>query len=141
MYAEGDAKMLQMMKKDLLTTAELMVKPPMKGPADVGMNGGVNLIPGGYTHVNNMTGSNAIEPLFQVPTNPQWLAQEIMKTEESIKRIYSADLFLMLDAIENKQMTAREVMERQQEKLQQLGPVVERMQDEFLSQLLNAAIT
>lgn len=135
-YAEGDAKMLQMMKKDLLTTAELMVKPPMKGPADVGMNGGVNLIPGGYTHVNNMTGSNAIEPLFQVPTNPQWLAQEIIKTEESIKRIYSADLFLMLDAIENKQMTAREVMERQQEKLQQLGPVVERMQDEFLSPII-----
>ena len=135
-YAEGDAKMLQMMKKDLLTTAELMVKPPMKGPADVGINGGVNLIPGGYTHVNNMTGNNAIEPLFQVPTNPQWLAQEIMKTEESIKRIYSADLFLMLDAIENKQMTAREVMERQQEKLQQLGPVVERMQDEFLSPII-----
>ena len=135
-YAEGDAKMLQMMKKDLLTTAELMVKPPMKGPADVGINGGVNLIPGGYTHVNNMTGSNAIEPLFQVPTNPQWLAQEIIKTEESIKRIYSADLFLMLDAIENKQMTAREVMERQQEKLQQLGPVVERMQDEFLSPII-----
>lgn len=135
-YAEGDAKMLQMMKKDLLTTAELMVKPPMKGPADVGMNGGVNLIPGGYTHVNNMTGNNAIEPLFQVPTNPQWLAQEIIKTEESIKRIYSADLFLMLDAIENKQMTAREVMERQQEKLQQLGPVVERMQDEFLSPII-----
>ena len=93
-------------------------------------------IPGGYTHVNNMTGNNAIEPLFQVPTNPQWLAQEIMKTEESIKRIYSADLFLMLDAIENKQMTAREVMERQQEKLQQLGPVVERMQDEFLSPII-----
>lgn len=135
-YAEGDAKMLQMMKKDLLTTAELMVKPPMKGPADVGINGGVNLIPGGYTHVNNMTGNNAIEPLFQVPTNPQWLAQEIIKTEESIKRIYSADLFLMLDAIENKQMTAREVMERQQEKLQQLGPVVERMQDEFLSPII-----
>lgn len=33
-------------------------------------------------------------------------------------------------------MTAREVMERQQEKLQQLGPVVERLQDEFLSPII-----
>ena len=34
------------------------------------------------------------------------------------------------------QMTARDVMERQQEKLQQLGPVVERLQDEFLSPII-----
>lgn len=38
-----------------------------------------------------------------------------------------------MDGIDRGQMTAREVMERQQEKLQQLGPVVERLQFEFLS--------
>ena len=135
-YAEGDARMLQIMKKDLLTAVELMVKPPMKGPADVTNTGGVNLIPGGYTAINNLAGNNTVEPLFQIPVNPQWLAAEIQKTEESIKRIYSADLFLMLDSIDTPQMTAREVMERQQEKLQQLGPVVERLQDEFLSPII-----
>lgn len=34
-YAEGEAKALQLMKKDMLTVAELMVKPPMKGPAEL----------------------------------------------------------------------------------------------------------
>lgn len=135
-YAEGDARMLQIMKKDLMTAVELMVKPPMKGPSSIGINGGINLIPGGYTNVNDATGKDTVEPLFQVPNNPQWLAQEIVKTEDSIKRIYSADLFLLLDSIDTPQMTAREVMERQQEKLQQLGPVVERLQDEFLSPII-----
>lgn len=73
-YAEGDARMLQIMKKDFLTAVELMVKPPMKGPAIVGDIGGVDLIPGGYTNVNS-TGTNpTVEPLFQVPGNPEWLA-------------------------------------------------------------------
>lgn len=135
-YAEGDAKALQVMKKDLLTACELMVKPPMKGPPNPMNMQGINLTPGGYTEVNEMGGSQAITPLFQVPTNPQWLAQEIVKYEDSIKRTYSADLFLMLDAMNQRQMTAREVIERQQEKLQQLGPVVERMQDEFLSPII-----
>lgn len=64
------------------------------------------------------------------------MAQEIQRLEDTIKRTYSADLFLMLESIDTPQMTAREVMERQQEKLQQLGPVVERLQDEFLTPII-----
>ena len=64
------------------------------------------------------------------------LAEEIIRTEDSIKRAYSADLFLMLDSITTGQMTAREIVERQQEKLQQLGPVVERLQEEYLTPIL-----
>jgi len=130
-YAEGEAKMLQLMKKDFLTAAELLVKPPMKAPPNIR----INYIPGNSTPVNPMEGGQ-IEPLFTAPTNPQWLAQEIIRCEDAIKRIYSADLFLMLDSLDTPQMTAREVMERQQEKLQQLGPVVERLQDEFLSPII-----
>ena len=42
----------------------------------------------------------------------------------------------MLDQIDKGQMTAREVMERTQEKLQQLGPVVERLLSEFLNPII-----
>ena len=41
----------------------------------------------------------------------------------------------MLDSM-TQTMTAREVMERTQEKMQQLGPVVQRMQFEFLSKII-----
>lgn len=134
-YAEGEAKALQLMKRDMLTVAELMVKPPMKGPAEL-QNRGINLIPGGMTYVNETTSSNVLSPVFQVPSNPQWLAEQIVQSKNAIKRIYSADLFLMLDQLSQSNMTAREVIERQQEKLQQLGPVVERLQDEFLSPII-----
>ena len=51
--------------------------------------------------------------------------------EDRVKRTYSSDLFLMLDQLDKGRMTAQEVMARNQEKLQQLGPVVERLQYEF----------
>lgn len=137
-YAEGDAKALQKMKKDFLIACDMLVKPPMKGPSTL-MNTGINMIPGGVTYVNETTASNTVTPLFQIQSNPTFLAEEIIRTEQDIKRIYSADLFLMLDQVNTPQMTAREVMERQQEKLQQLGPVVERLQDEFLSPIIERA--
>ena len=135
-FAEGDSKMLQMLKKDALTAVELSIKPPMQGPASLMNNGGVNLVPGGMTTVDDAM-QQTVKPLFNVNLAIQDVRVEIAATEESIKRAYSADLFLMLENVDNSRMTAREVMERTQEKLQQLGPVVERMQNEFLSPAIN----
>ena len=132
-YALGDSKMLQVMKRDYLTAVELSVKPPLTATADV-MAEGINLIPGGVTKV---PGPNSkVQQLFQVGLDMPHLAEEIIRTEDSIKRAYSADLFLMLDSITSGNMTAREIVERQQEKLQQLGPVVERLQEEYLTPIL-----
>lgn len=90
------------------------------------------------TYVNETTNSNVLSPVFQVPSNPQWLAEQIVQSENAIKRIYSADLFLMLDQLSQSNMTAREVIERQQEKAtttrtsrgkttrQFLSPIIER---------------
>lgn len=136
-FAEGDSKMLQMMKKDYLTAIELKIKPPMKGPASLMNNGGINLIPGGLTAVEDQV-QQFVQPLFEVTLDLDHAAQEIIRTEDSIKRAYSADLFLMLDSIKDtSRMTAREVMERTQEKMQQLGPVSERFQDEFLTLIIS----
>lgn len=134
-FAEGDSKMLQLLKKDYLTAVELSIKPPMKGPAQLMNNGGINLIPGGLTTVDDQS-QQFVTPLFDVRLDLAHAEQEIIRTEDAIKRAYSADLFLMLDSLDNGRMTAREVMERTQEKLQQLGPVVERLQDEFLTMVI-----
>lgn len=136
-FAEGDSKMLQMMKKDYLTAVELGIKPPMKGPATLMNNGGINLIPGGLTTVDDQS-QQFVQPLFEVKLDLEHAAQEIIRIEDSIKRAYSADLFLMLDNVKDStRMTAREVMERTQEKMQQLGPVSERFQDEFLTLVIS----
>ena len=81
-----------------------------------------------------------VEPMFAVQSNLQDIQNKIAVTEDSIKRAYSADLFLMLDQIDKGQMTAREVMERTQEKLQQLGPVVERLLSEFLNPIIERCL-
>jgi len=130
-FAEGDAKGLQLLEKDYLTAVELGVKPPTQSDSQTAMKG-INLIPGGVTV--SQTG-NKVEPLFQVNLALDHLQAKINELTDRIKRAYAADLFLMLDNLEQT-MTAREVMERAQEKMQQLGPVVQRLQFEFLSKII-----
>lgn len=133
-FAEGDVNALQVMKKDQLLGIEMGVKPPVTVTQDVMNYGGVNMYPGGMTKMSDA--NSAVRPLFQVGLDIDHVSAEITLTKDDIKRAYAADLFLMLDNIDNGQMTAREIIERQQEKLQQLGPVVQRLQDEFLNRIL-----
>jgi hypothetical protein len=131
-FAEGDSKALQLMEKDRLVAIELAVKPPVQASPDMA-NKGINMIPGGKTYRN---GQDKVEPLFNVAANLQHLEAAIAQQEEKIKREYNANLFMMLDELADKQMTAREVLERNQEKMAILGPVVQRMQFEFLGRII-----
>ena len=131
-FAEGDSKALQLMEKDRLVAIELTVKPPMQGSPDIA-NKGINMIPGGKTY---RPGNDKVEPLFNVATNLQHLEAAIEQQVDRIKREYNANLFMMLDELSDKTMTAREVLERNQEKMAILGPVVQRMQFEFLGRII-----
>lgn len=131
-FAEGDSKALQLMEKDRLVAIELSVKPPMQATPDMA-NKGINMIPGGKTY---RMGQEKVEPLFDVAANLQHLEAAINQQVERIKREYNANLFMMLDELADKQMTAREVLERNQEKMAILGPVVQRMQFEFLGRII-----
>ena len=130
-FAEGDAKILHLLEKDKLTMVELSVKPPVVADDSLGIKG-INLVPGGKTFVQQ---KDAITPLFQVQGNLDHLREVVADVTTRIKRAYSADLFMMLDQQE-KAMTAREVLERTQEKMNILGPVVQRMQFEFLGRII-----
>ena len=130
-FAEGDAKVLHLLEKDKLTMVELTVKPPVVADDALGIKG-INLVPGGKTFVQQ---KDAVTPLFQVQGNLDHLREVVIDVTTRIKRAYSADLFMMLDQQE-KSMTAREVLERTQEKMNILGPVVQRMQFEFLGRII-----
>ena len=132
-FAEGDAKMLQALEREYLTSVQLVNKPPMVSDADTAAKG-INLVPGASNAVANT--QSRLEPLLNVRPDLTALKDKIETTKSAVKRAYSSDLFLLLGEIDRGQMTAREVMERTQEKLQQLGPVVERLQFEFLNPIL-----
>lgn len=131
-FALGDSKMLQALEKDLLVAVQLGVRPPMQADVETAARG-INIIPGA-ANATNMNGG--IKPIFDVKLDIASVQAKIEATKEAIKRAYNADLFLTISSLEKGQMTAREVMERSQEKLQQLGPVVERLEFEFLSVIL-----
>ena len=127
-----DSRMIQMMEMDSGTAVEMGIKPPLQAPSSI--YNSINLFPGGTTP--NDDPNMDIRPIFTGQLAVAELDQKIMRIEDRIKRAYSSDLFLMLDALDRGNMTAQEVMARNQEKLQQLGPVVERMQFEFLNAIL-----
>ena len=127
-FAEGDSKGLQKLEKDDIVAVELGIKPPMMGSATAAKQG-INLVPGSYTIVGR---DEPVKPLFQTQVNLQHLQEKILDLQDRVKRSYSADLFMMLERLEDKNMTAQEVLQRKQEQLQQLGPVVQRLQFEFL---------
>lgn len=131
-FAEGDSKGLQKLEKDDIIAVELGIKPPMAASATTAKQG-INLTPGSYTVVER---NEPVTPLFNVNINLQHLQEKILDLQDRIKRAYSADLFMMLERLEDKNMTAQEVLQRKQEQLQQLGPVVQRLQFEFLRKII-----
>lgn len=134
-FAEPDSKMLQVLRRDYLSATQLKVRPPMQTDSETATKG-INLIPGAANHLTGGNSGQGIRPVYQSNIDLTELREEIKETKDAIRRAYSADLFLLLDQIQKGQMTAREVMERSQEKLQQLAPVVERLQFEFLNPIL-----
>lgn len=131
-FVEGDSKGLQKLEKDDIIAVELGIKPPMAASATTAKQD-INLTPGSYTVVER---NEPVTPLFNVNVNLQHLQEKILDLQDRIKRAYSADLFMMLERLEDKSMTAQEVLQRKQEQLQQLGPVVQRLQFEFLRKII-----
>jgi hypothetical protein len=65
------------------------------------------------------------------------ITSEILNTEDRIRRAFYEDLFLMLANTDRRQITAREVAEKHEEKLLMLGPVLERLHNELLDPAIN----
>jgi hypothetical protein len=128
----GDVKALQMLEKRKGQLVDKMANPPMKASASL-RNQRASLLPGDVTYVDGAAAGAMFEPALKV--DPQGVAvvgEEIRRHEQRIKEAYMSDLWLMMAASDRREITAREVDERHEEKMLQLGPVLERLQDELL---------
>lgn len=137
MDALGDARALQVLEKRKAQAVDKIVTPPMRGPSSLA-TGNVSLLPGGVTLVDGVNPGQTFAPAMEVPpATVQVVGMEIREHEQRIKKALYADLWLMLSQGDTSQMTAREVAERHEEKMLQLGPVMERLQDELLDPLID----
>ena len=135
MLALGDCRALQLRELRKAELIDKIARPPMVGPISL-QSGRASLLPGDVTYVSGV-GGQKFEPAIQV--NPQALVAieaEIQGLESHIRKALYADLWLLLSESDGR-MTAREVIERRDEKLLQLGAVLETLQDELLDPLIS----
>jgi len=138
MGALGNMKQLQHLEKKKLQMFDKVVDPAVNAPADLMSRGGATLLPGGVNPTDDSNANSKVTPVFEIhPTAMREAREEILSTQNKIDGAFFADLFLMLASSPMRPgVTAREVEERHEEKLLQLGPVLERMHDELLDPMM-----
>lgn len=130
--ALGAVKMLQEMQKTGLKGLHKMVDPPMR--TNPSFKGVLDLTPG----ANNPLEKDAVDALYKMNLPLAELEAKIAAIQGQVEKTFYNDMFLMLSALDTgRDVTAREVAERHEEKLLMLGPTIERQENEFLSPSVN----
>ena len=134
--ALGDIKQLYDGAYNRARLEDEIADPALQGPASVmkdleAMPGGRNAVPGNDPNSRittlrdpNVTGINVIQ-------------ESIQTRKEAIERAFYVDLFRMISSSDRRQITAREIDERSEEKLIALGPVLENDQGEEQGPLID----
>jgi Bacteriophage head to tail connecting protein len=108
-------------------------RPTMNAHTDL-RRSGFSLLPGAVNFMADP--SKGLVPTFEANPAFQVLSNDINESRERIWSAMYADLFMMISNLDRRQITAREIDERSEEKLIALGPVVERQQFEKHGPLL-----
>jgi hypothetical protein len=131
MTALPDVKMLNEMSKTTIKAAQKQVDPPLLVPDD-GFLLPVRTVPGGLNFYRSGT-RDRIEPLNIGANNPLGLNMEEQR-RTAIRNVFYVDQLLMQ---QGPQMTATEVIQRNEEKMRLLGPVLGRLQSELLKPMID----
>lgn len=127
--AMADMRELHMQAKRKRELTDQLAKPATFGPAK-----DIDMRPGAHTHVADMSTVQAVRPIYEV--NPQAIAavrEDIAEIKQSIDRLTYADLFMAITNMPGVQpRNVEELLKRDEEKLTQIGPVVEMVNDDML---------
>ena len=127
MNALGDVMQLQVETRRKAELLEKVVRPPLVASIEL-KNQPTSIAPGGISYATDP--SKGMVPIFKVdPQGLPGITADLKEIQDRIKVGFFNDLFLMITQ-STKDETAFEVAQKQQEKLQVLGPVIERFQNE-----------
>jgi len=130
MNALPDVKMLNKMSEVTIKAAQKQIDPPLMVPDD-GFMLPVRTVPGGLNFYRSGS-RDRIEPL-QIGANNPVTVNMIQDRQLAIQKTFYVDQLL---TSQGGNMTATEVLQRNEEKMRLLGPVLGRLQSELLQPLI-----
>ena len=135
MEALGDIRQLQFGERKQAKAIDKMIDPPMTGPTSL-RNAKTTILPGDVTFVDDRSGGG-FRAAHEVRFDINALEMKQQQIRQRISRAFFEDLFLMLANSDRRQITAREIDERHEEKLLALGPVLEQLNQDLLDPLID----
>ena len=137
MTAIGDTKSLQLGETRMYQALDVVGSPPLQGPASLRDKVEGGNVRGGdiIWTTGDAGGLESIYGNYKPDLGAILSINE--RTETRVQRAFYEDLFLMLANSDRRQITAREVAEKHEEKLLMLGPVLERLHTELLDLLID----
>lgn len=127
--ALGYVKQLQHMALRKGQAIDFQTLPPLGVPASAQARG-LNLNPGAVNYID--VGTTGAKALIEAQLKLEHLLEDIRDTRLQVNSTFYVDLFMMMANEDRSNVTAREVAEKQEEKLLMLGPVLESLHDELL---------
>jgi hypothetical protein len=133
--ALGLVKAIQRMEKQRFIASDKALDPPLGMPPSMN-DRMLDLGPGGR-NVFDEAGDRKPYALVDIDLRAlEFYGLSIRGYEDRVRRMFFNELFLMIAQEQPAKMTATEVMARQEEKMLMLGPVIERLEYEFLDPIV-----
>jgi hypothetical protein len=135
MTALGDIRQLQTGERRKGQAIEKQINPPMIAPSSA-RAAKLSVLPGDITYLDTTQQGQGFHPAYEVKFDSTGLTEWQNEVRDRIKDAFFVDLFLMMSQSDRRDITAREVDERHEEKLLALGPMLEQMNQDLFDPLI-----
>ncbi|MDX7082514.1 portal protein [Serratia marcescens] len=129
--ALGGVKALQLQQKRKDQAIDKLVNPPMMAPSSM-KNERLSLLPGDVSYVNGAGDMGGFKPVYEINPRINELLESIQDGRQLVNECYFVPLFNMFSNINTRSMPIEAVNEMRDEKMLQIGPVLDRLNDELL---------
>ncbi|HCH6765091.1 TPA: phage tail protein [Serratia marcescens] len=129
--ALGGIKALQLQQKRKDQAIDKLVNPPMMAPSSM-KNERLSLLPGDVSYYNGAGDTAGFKPVYEINPRIQELLGSIQDGRQLVNECYFVPLFNMFSNVNTRSMPIEAVNEMRDEKMLQIGPVLDRLNDELL---------
>lgn len=132
----GDIKQLQLGERRTMQAIDKMINPPLQAPGHL-RTAAVSLMPGSVTYVDARDGRDGVRPIHDVTPRIQEMEVKQEQARSRIEDAFYVRMILMMSNSDRREITAREIEERSEEKLLMIGPVLGQINQDILDPLID----